>query len=40
MNTILKDRHAVVTGAARGIGAEIARTLAGEGVRVDRKSVV
>jgi NAD(P)-dependent dehydrogenase (short-subunit alcohol dehydrogenase family) len=34
MNTTLKDRHAVVTGAARGIGAEIARTLAGEGVRV------
>jgi len=27
----LKGRHAVVTGAARGIGAEIARTLAAEG---------
>ncbi|WP_431107237.1 SDR family NAD(P)-dependent oxidoreductase [Variovorax paradoxus] len=27
----LSGRHAVVTGAARGIGAEIARTLAGEG---------
>ena len=27
----LTDRHALVTGAARGIGAEIARTLAAEG---------
>ncbi|GAA4350065.1 SDR family NAD(P)-dependent oxidoreductase [Variovorax defluvii] len=27
----LKGRHALVTGAARGIGAEIARTLAAEG---------
>lgn len=34
MNTALKGRHAVVTGAARGIGAEIARTLAAEGARV------
>jgi NAD(P)-dependent dehydrogenase (short-subunit alcohol dehydrogenase family) len=28
---LLKGRHALVTGAARGIGAAIARTLAGEG---------
>ncbi|MBO9648956.1 MAG: SDR family oxidoreductase [Variovorax sp.] len=34
MNTALQGRHAVVTGAARGIGAEIARTLAAEGARV------
>lgn len=34
MNNALKGRHAVVTGAARGIGAEIARTLAAEGARV------
>jgi len=34
MNTALKGRHAVVTGAARGIGAEIARTLAAGGARV------
>ncbi len=34
MNIALKGRHAVVTGAARGIGAEIARTLAAEGARV------
>lgn len=27
----LTGRHALVTGAARGIGAEIARTLAAEG---------
>ncbi|WP_208512540.1 SDR family NAD(P)-dependent oxidoreductase, partial [Variovorax paradoxus] len=27
----LSGRHALVTGAARGIGAEIARTLAAEG---------
>ena len=30
----LQDRHALVTGAARGIGAEIARTLAAEGARL------
>ena len=30
----LKGRHAVVTGAARGIGAEIAQTLAAEGARL------
>jgi NAD(P)-dependent dehydrogenase (short-subunit alcohol dehydrogenase family) len=30
----LADRHAVVTGAARGIGAAIARVLAGAGARV------
>ena len=30
----LKGRHAVVTGAARGIGAEIAQTLAVEGARL------
>lgn len=30
----LADRHALVTGAGRGIGAEIARTLAAVGVRV------
>ena len=34
MNNALKGRHAVVTGAARGIGAEIARTLASEGARI------
>jgi NAD(P)-dependent dehydrogenase (short-subunit alcohol dehydrogenase family) len=34
MNNALNGRHAVVTGAARGIGAEIARTLAAEGARV------
>ncbi len=34
MNHALQGRHAVVTGAARGIGAEIARTLAAEGARV------
>src|SRR5215469_5630362 len=34
MNTALQGRHAVVTGAARGIGAQIARTLAAEGARV------
>jgi NAD(P)-dependent dehydrogenase (short-subunit alcohol dehydrogenase family) len=30
----LSDHHAVVTGAARGIGAEIARVLAAEGARL------
>jgi NAD(P)-dependent dehydrogenase (short-subunit alcohol dehydrogenase family) len=30
----LRDRHAVVTGAARGIGAAIAQALAGAGARV------
>jgi len=30
----LKDRVAVVTGASRGIGAEIARTFVGAGARV------
>ncbi len=30
----LKDRHIVVTGAARGIGAEIAQMLAAEGARL------
>ncbi|HSI58506.1 MAG TPA: SDR family NAD(P)-dependent oxidoreductase [Ideonella sp.] len=30
----LQDRHALVTGAARGIGAEIARTLMAQGARV------
>jgi len=34
MSQALNGRHAVVTGAARGIGAEIARTLAAEGARV------
>jgi NAD(P)-dependent dehydrogenase (short-subunit alcohol dehydrogenase family) len=34
MNNSLNGRHAVVTGAARGIGAEIARTLAAEGARL------
>jgi short-subunit dehydrogenase len=30
----LKDKHAVVTGASRGIGAAIARALGAEGARV------
>ncbi|SCK60570.1 Short-chain dehydrogenase [Variovorax sp. HW608] len=34
MKNAIEGRHAVVTGAARGIGAEIARTLAAEGARV------
>lgn len=34
MRQALNGRHAVVTGAARGIGAEIVRTLAAEGAKV------
>jgi NAD(P)-dependent dehydrogenase (short-subunit alcohol dehydrogenase family) len=34
MNATLQGRHAVVTGAARGIGAAIARALAAEGARL------
>jgi NAD(P)-dependent dehydrogenase (short-subunit alcohol dehydrogenase family) len=34
MSSPLQGRHAVVTGAARGIGAEIARTLAAQGARL------
>jgi NAD(P)-dependent dehydrogenase (short-subunit alcohol dehydrogenase family) len=34
MNGTLQGRHAVVTGAARGIGAAIARALASEGARL------
>ena len=34
MDLGIRDRVALVTGAGRGIGLEIARTLAGEGVRV------
>ncbi|MDM0012732.1 SDR family NAD(P)-dependent oxidoreductase [Variovorax sp. J22P168] len=34
MNPAFEGRHAVVTGAARGIGAEIARTLAAQGARI------
>ncbi|MDM0112612.1 SDR family NAD(P)-dependent oxidoreductase [Variovorax sp. J22R133] len=33
-STSLQNRHALITGAARGIGAEIARTLAAEGARL------
>jgi 3-hydroxybutyrate dehydrogenase len=33
-STLLADRHAVVTGASRGIGAAIAAALAAEGARV------
>ena len=31
---MLKDRHILLTGAARGLGAEIARSLAGHGARL------
>lgn len=34
MKTSLKGRHAVVTGGSRGLGAEIARALAGAGADV------
>src|SRR5262245_31286056 len=34
MTGTLQGRHAVVTGAARGIGAAIARALAAEGARL------
>ena len=34
MSTPLQGRHALVTGAGRGIGAEIVRMLAGEGAQV------
>ena len=34
MSQSLEGRHALVTGAARGIGAAIARALAGEGARL------
>ncbi|MBA3950234.1 MAG: SDR family NAD(P)-dependent oxidoreductase, partial [Acidobacteria bacterium] len=34
MKTSLKKRHAVVTGGSRGLGAEIARALAGAGADV------
>ncbi|MBH9579150.1 SDR family NAD(P)-dependent oxidoreductase [Inhella proteolytica] len=34
MSTNLQGRHAVVTGAGKGIGAAIARRLAGEGARL------
>jgi NAD(P)-dependent dehydrogenase (short-subunit alcohol dehydrogenase family) len=34
MSNLFQDRHVVVTGAARGIGAEIARSLAAQGARI------